>query len=134
MSAAPTTFVKATAWRDAISREELRSLLFQSDWRSWISIGLDWAIVFASFTLVAVLPNLFTIVLALFLIGARQLGLAVLMHEASHRSLFRDRRTNDWVGNWLCAYPVWSDLKPYPPTTCSTTRRPARRRIPTSAW
>ena len=22
---------------------------------------------------------------------------------------------NDWVGNWLCAYPVWSDLHPYRP-------------------
>jgi fatty acid desaturase len=22
---------------------------------------------------------------------------------------------NDWVGNWLCAYPVWGDLVPYRP-------------------
>ncbi len=115
MSAATTTTANATAWRDAISREELRSLLEQSDWRSWSSIGIDWAIVFASFAMVAVWTNPLTIVLALFLIGARQLGLAVMMHEASHRTLFRDRRTNDWVGNWLCAYPVWSDLKPYRP-------------------
>jgi fatty acid desaturase len=37
------------------------------------------------------------------------------MHEASHRTLLRDRRLNDWVGNWLCAYPIWSDLSPYRP-------------------
>jgi len=54
-------------------------------------------------------------VLALFVIGARQLGFAVLMHEAAHRSLFRNRAVNDWVGNWLCAYPVWGDLVPYRP-------------------
>jgi fatty acid desaturase len=60
-------------------------------------------------------PNPLTIVFALFVIGARQLGFAVLMHEASHRSLFRDRRVNDWAGNWLCAYPIWSDLTPYRP-------------------
>ena len=113
MSAAPTTFVKATAWRDAISREELKALLVQSDARSWISIGLNWAIVFASMAMVAMWTNPLTIVLALFLIGARQLGFAVMMHEASHRTLLRDRRANDWVGNWLCAYPVWSDIYPY---------------------
>jgi fatty acid desaturase len=114
MSAAPT-YVKATAWRDAISRDELSALLVQSDLRSWISIGLDWAIVMAAFALVAVWPNPLTIVLALFLIGARQLGFAVLMHEASHRTLLRGRRANDWAGNWLCGYPIWSDLNPYRP-------------------
>jgi fatty acid desaturase len=65
--------------------------------------------------LVAWLPHLLTILLALFVIGARQLGLAVLMHEAAHRTLFSSRATNDWVGNWLCAYPVWADLFPYRP-------------------
>jgi fatty acid desaturase len=102
-------------WRSALSREELAPLLAQSDLRSWISIGVDWALVFASFALVAVWPNPLTILAALFLIGARQLGLAVLMHEAAHRTLLRDRRANDWAGNWLCGYPVWSDLNPYRP-------------------
>ncbi|MFQ5352544.1 MAG: fatty acid desaturase family protein, partial [Candidatus Binatia bacterium] len=54
-------------------------------------------------------------VVAVFIIGGRQLGLAVLMHEASHRTLFKKARINDWVGNWLCAYPVWADLEPYRP-------------------
>jgi fatty acid desaturase len=35
------------------------------------------------------------------------------MHEAAHRTLLRNRTLNDWVGNWLCAYPVWSDIGPY---------------------
>ena len=25
------------------------------------------------------------------------------MHEASHRSLFSNKKVNDWAGNWLCA-------------------------------
>jgi fatty acid desaturase len=114
MSAAPTTYVKATAWRDAISKEELAELVAQNQ-RSWLSIALNWAIVFACFALVAVWPNPLTVILALFLIGARQLGFAVLMHEASHRTLLPNRWLNDWVGNWLCAYPIWSDLRPYRP-------------------
>jgi fatty acid desaturase len=114
MAAAASAPVKAD-WRSALTREDLVPLLAQSDLRSWISIGVDWAGVFASFALVAIWPNPLTVIAALFLIGARQLGLAVLMHEASHRTLLRDRRWNDWVGNWLCGYPVWSDLRPYRP-------------------
>ena len=112
--AADSTPIKAD-WRSALTREELAPLLAQSDLRSWLSIGVDWALVFAAFALVAAWPNPLTVVAALFVIGARQLGLAVLMHEASHRTLLRDRKRNDWAGNWLCAYPVWSDLNPYRP-------------------
>ncbi len=102
-------------WRAALTREEVKSLLELHDLHSWLSIGLDWALVFSAFALVGVWPNPLTILAALFLIGARQLGFAVLMHEASHRTLLRSRTTNDWVGNWLCAYPIWSDLGPYRP-------------------
>jgi fatty acid desaturase len=37
------------------------------------------------------------------------------MHDAAHRALFSNRKLNDWVGNWLCAYPVWTDVFPYRP-------------------
>jgi fatty acid desaturase len=103
------------AWRTVVTREEIDGWLAMTDWKSWASIALDWGIVFAAMALVAVWTNPLSIVAALFLIGTRQLGLAVLMHEASHRSLFSNRRLNDWAGNWLCAYPVWSDLTPYRP-------------------
>lgn len=103
------------SWRAALTREEIDGLLELDDPHSWLSIGFNWAVVFASFAWVAVWPNVVSILVALVLIGGRQLGCAVLMHEASHRTLLRDRRLNDWVGNWLCAYPIWSDLHPYRP-------------------
>lgn len=102
-------------WRSALTRDEVAELLEMRDLRTWGSIALDWGIVFGSMALVAYAPHVLTILLALFLIGARQLGFAVMMHEASHRSLLRNRTLNDWVGNWLCAYPIWSDLNPYRP-------------------
>ena len=102
-----------TPWRGALSRPEIAELLELHDARSWLSLAVDWGLVFASFAVVAAWPNPLTILAALFVIGARQLGLAVLMHEAAHRTLLRDRRWNDFVGSWLCAYPVWSDLRTY---------------------
>ena len=109
----------APPWRDALTRAEIQELLRPHDWRSWVSVGLDWGLVFAAMAGVAWWPHLPTlplaILFALFLIGTRQLGLAILMHEASHRSLFASRRVNDAVGSWLCSYPIWSDLHAYRP-------------------
>ena len=102
-------------WRSAFSREEIAALLAMNDWRSWGSVAANWGLVGAALALVALWPNPLTIVAALFVIDAHQLGCAVLMHEAAHRSLFADRRVNDFVGQWLCAYPVWSDLHVYRP-------------------
>jgi len=86
---------------------EIERLLTRNDWRSALSIALDWALVFASLALVAAAPDLLswalTALLAIFVIGGRQLGFAVLMHEAAHRTLFANRRLNDFAGNWLCA-------------------------------
>ena len=106
-------FERPPSWREVLSREEIDSLLQVQDWRGWLTIGLNWAIVFASFAMVAWAPNPITILAALFLIGARQLGMAVVMHEAAHRTMFRNRKLNDLACNWLAAYPVWAEVAPY---------------------
>ena len=55
------------------------------------------------------------------------------MHEAAHRTLLRDRRWNDWVGNWLCALSgLERPRRRTARITSSTTRAPARARIRTS--
>ena len=100
-------------WASALSVEERRELHQTIAWRSWLSFATNWALVAAAFAVVAYAPNPLSILVALFVIGARQLGCAILMHEASHRSLFRNHALNDWAGNWLAAYPVWLDLVPY---------------------
>jgi fatty acid desaturase len=105
--------VERPDWRDVISREELAPLLETNNWRGGLSIALNWGIVAASMAMVYVWPNPLTVILALALIGARQLGFAVMMHEASHQALFANRALNDWVGNWICAFPIWADLRPY---------------------
>lgn len=99
----------------ALSRADIADLVAHRDLSSVGSIALNWALVAAAFAVVARWPNPVTVVAALFVIGARQLGFAILMHDAAHRALFRDRGWNDWAGNWLCAYPVWADVVPYRP-------------------
>jgi fatty acid desaturase len=35
------------------------------------------------------------------------------MHEAAHRSLFRTAALNEWVGQWVCAAPMFVELRIY---------------------
>ena len=100
-------------WRDAFTKEEVRDLLRVNNWRSAGSFVINWGLTGASFAAVIAWPNVVTVLAALFVIGGRQLGMSVLMHEAAHRTLFTNRKANDFFGNWFAAFPVWADLGPY---------------------
>jgi fatty acid desaturase len=106
---------ETSSWRDALTREEIAELLEPNDWRSLWTLVATWLQIAACFALVAVWPNPLTVIVALVVLGTRQLGLAVVMHETSHRTLFGNRRLNDAVGQWLGAYPIWSDCEVYRP-------------------
>jgi fatty acid desaturase len=103
------------SWRDALSREEIAALLRPNDWRSLWTLVATWLQIVACFTLVAVWPNPLTVIVAIVVLGTRQLGLAVVMHETAHRTLFSNRRWNDAIGQWLGAFPIWADCETYRP-------------------
>jgi fatty acid desaturase len=113
VEAVDTSKAAAAMLRATLTVAERRALLEIDPIRSWWTVVSNWVFVLAAMALVAWAPNPLTVLFALFLIGARQLGMAIVMHEAAHRTLFRDRRLNDWAGNWLGAYPIWAEVAPY---------------------
>jgi fatty acid desaturase len=98
---------------DFLDRDELRAFSARSDLAGLALLAFNWLVIAASFVLVAIWPNPLTLVAAILLLGGRQLGLAVLMHEAGHRTLFRSGFLNDHLGQWLAAYPVLGDCEAY---------------------
>jgi fatty acid desaturase len=58
-------------------------------------------------------PNVVTFLLAAAIIGGRQLGMAILMHDGAHGLLLKDHGQNMWVSQWLLAYPVGTDTWVY---------------------
>jgi fatty acid desaturase len=100
-------------WKGRLSKAELRAVLALDDRRSAWTLVVNWGLVFASMALVGWRADPLTILLALFVIGGRQLGCAIVMHEAAHRTLFSSRLWNDRLGNWLGAYPVFAEVAPY---------------------
>jgi len=99
--------------RDHLTRDEIACFTRASDLMGWLAVLGDWAIIAAALALAAWRPAAWSVALALLLLGGRQLGLAILMHEGSHGSLFRTRALNSVVGRWLCGAPIGIDIERY---------------------
>ena len=104
---------RGNAWLKRFSTDEIRELRAIRDHRAWLTLVVNYGLIAASMALVAYAPNVLTIVLALCIIGTRQLGLAVLMHESSHYTLFKNRKLNDFVGTWFAGYPIYLSAEMY---------------------
>ena len=81
------------SWRNAGS---VVSLYAQTGLLIWVSARFIWT-----------LPITFV------LMGRAFAQFASLMHEAAHRLLFSDKRTNDWVGRWLLGFPAFTSTDAY---------------------
>lgn len=98
---------------DILTRAEIRTLSRQSDRMGFALLAHAWGLIAACWLLYALLPNALTWLLAVILIGGRQLGLAILMHDGSHGMLFKSNKLNDRLTQWLTAWPVLIDLHAY---------------------
>ncbi|WP_439101349.1 fatty acid desaturase family protein [Congregibacter sp.] len=98
---------------DYLSREEIQSYTRRSDAMGLWLILKSWLGIAAVFAMVALWTNPLTIVLAIVLLGGRQLALSILMHEAGHKTLFKNQLLNQALGQWLGAYPVLGDCDAY---------------------
>lgn len=98
-----------------LTLEQTRALGAKSNVMGALLVLHAWALIAGAMALFAWWPNPFTFLLAVMVVGGRQLGLAILMHDAAHGLLFADRRLNDGVGAWLCAWPVFTSLALYRP-------------------
>jgi fatty acid desaturase len=93
--------------------QEWSRLTSRSSWRGMWLVMHAWGTIVASIALVTIWPNPLTWLLAVMIVGTRQLGLAILMHEAAHGGLHSNKAINEFVGQWLCAVPVGADLASY---------------------
>jgi fatty acid desaturase len=102
----PKSYFSTADW-DAMSR--------RSWWKGPAVVLHAWAVIFAAGAMFVVWPNPLTYVLAVMLIGARQLGLAILMHDAAHGCLHGNLKVNDFLGHWLAGAPTNASLARYRP-------------------
>lgn len=112
----PATRRKVT---NIFSKAEMARLRERSDLMGAWGIVSTWAVIAGTLALIGwgltQPPVLSVPILALgvAVLGGRQLALAILTHEATHRTLFRTKWLNDGPVDWLCARPIGLDLKKY---------------------
>jgi fatty acid desaturase len=113
MSSAVASLAPRIRARDLLTAEQLAALRQRSGWRGPALILHAWAVILGCVTLVALLPNPLTCILAVLLIGSRQLGLLILMHDGAHGALASGQRLNMALSQWFCAWPMLADTVSY---------------------
>lgn len=113
MAAISATAAHRIAARELVTPDQLAELRERVEWKGIALIAHAWSIIVGAMVLVAVFPNPLTYFLAVMLIGSRQLGLAILMHDGAHRCFSRSESRNMTLSQWLCAYPIFADTQAY---------------------
>lgn len=93
--------------------EDIAAVRARSDVTGLLCVFHAWAVIGAAMAVYVLWPNPLTFVGAVLVIGSRQLGLAILMHDAAHGVLVRSTWLNDPLSQLFCAWPVFTDTIPY---------------------
>ncbi|WP_417591279.1 fatty acid desaturase family protein [Parasphingorhabdus sp.] len=111
--------VKAAKPNEIFTPEEWKALTSVSRWHglwltlhAWLMVALvtgGTALLWQWHWLAGLVATPF----AILLIGGRQLGLSILMHEGAHGLLHPKRKINNFVGQWLTGAATGSDLHSY---------------------
>ena len=104
----------------ATSLADIQALSSRDNWRNLIYIGRVYLILAVAIggavwfyyvqqsAGISFLWNIPVTLLAVAMVGASQHQLGGATHEATHFTLFRNRRMNELVSDWLCMFPLYS--------------------------
>src|SRR5664279_2421040 len=81
-----------------LTAAELEQVRVRPDLRGVLCVVHAYGVIFAAMALFALAPSPLTWAIGIVVIGARQLGLAVLMHDAAHGVLTNNKKLNDVLG------------------------------------
>jgi len=85
---------------------DVRQLSQVSNWQSAATIAVQWGLILAAGMAAVCVGTWWSYLLAMIVIGSRQLALGVLVHDGTHYLLFTHRKVNDMVCDLFCAFPV----------------------------
>jgi fatty acid desaturase len=95
---------------DYFNPEEWAAVSARSSWKGISLVVHAWATIGLAIWVGVMWP--ITIPFVIMVVGNRQLGLNILMHDAAHALLHENRKINDFVAYWFCA-PELFIYRPY---------------------
>ena len=111
--------VKALKPFDIFTREQWDMLTTVSAWKGLASIAHAWLCIIiiawggALMLQWNMIIGLIAAPIIVSLLGGRQLGLAILMHDAAHGALHPKRKVNNFLGQWFAGDATGADLQSY---------------------
>ncbi|MGH6645828.1 fatty acid desaturase family protein [Aquabacterium sp.] len=98
---------------DVLSREEIAQFTARSDLAGWSALAFTWGVIALCLAALVWFPNPLTYLVAVVVVGGRQLALAILLHEGAHGTLFKTRWLNNHAADWLAGRWIWVDVARY---------------------
>ncbi len=89
-----------------LSKEELRELSALRPWVPIRDITLNWTIILAAWTLVALYPRWWSVALAFVVVGTSYYALLIIGHDGLHRRLMKTPRANDLLNDFCIVGPI----------------------------
>ena len=93
--------------------EQIAVLRERSDWRGLALVAHAWLVIALAMVLVADFPHPLSWLIAIPVIGSRQLGLLILMHDGAHGMLAKRVWLNRLLCQFGCAWPTLADADAY---------------------
>lgn len=88
--------------------------LIQRSLIRWLFDSLiDWLVIFVTIFLAVKSHNVLAYVFAMFIVANRQHALSQMGHDATHRTVCKNRWLNDLLGNAFCFWPMTSTIEGY---------------------
>jgi fatty acid desaturase len=92
---------------------DYKPFLQKSNVLGFKTIFINYGLIAVAFALPILWLNPLTLIISLILLGNRQLGLGVMMHDCVHGAVFSSTKLNKWIGSNLCAAPVLAQFEGY---------------------
>lgn len=105
--------VKAIKPLDIFTREQWTALTRVSPWKAIALLAHAWAVIIAAIAFAIWASHPAAWIAAIIIIGGRQLGLGILMHDGAHGALHPKRKINNALGHWASGIAVGIDLHSY---------------------
>ena len=99
--------------RQFITPAELRELTALQPWRTAMALALDWITIFAVALTGIYFDSWPVYLIAIFIIGARQHALAILMHDLAHYRFIKNKTLTKWFSDILIAWPLLGTYEGY---------------------
>lgn len=96
-----------------LSKDEIQPFMERSDFEGFKMVLWIWGSTAAVFALAVLFPYWYVYVAVVFLFAGRMQGIAAMMHEVGHYTLFETKKYNEFVRDWLSSPFIFMDGKAY---------------------